>query len=241
MNIKKCQEIVHDVSSVTSRSQDPVVLLTSLLRLLPCVESGCLNTKEMSLLKKQIWERDLIHLTIEVLRNDYSSEPEGWKKLTNLAVTLVSIMSGLTPKEPQQSSSSTPHSEQVREYYDIILPTALDSILMLANSILEALDKEQTSPSVNLPECFKKILDSLLWLCYSHKRCIPRALQSPYLLSMFITDHQLYSHIVLTALENLILTDKQATSSIPRDLLNSFLDELVYKLSGTIGKVRLYL
>lgn len=232
LDFRECQVIVQDIALKTSTSEGPVIL-ANLLRLLSCLESRDLSTRELSLLRHQIWQCDLIHLIIEILRNDFSSELDGWRKLTNLAVTLASIVASIAPREPTNlASKSNIDPEQVKEYYDIILPTTADSLLILANNILETVDANQDKAGVNFPECFKKVLDSLLWVCANHKQCIFRTLQSPYLLHMIITDHHIYSHMILTALESLILTDKPSTASLPHTAITVILDELVYKLSG---------
>lgn len=243
LNLQDCLRIVKSISKEVANCEDSSVP-TTLLRLLPCLEAGALTAKEFSLVKNQIWKDDLIHLMIEVLRNNYSSLEEHWRILTNLAITLASVLAGLTPKQhrhkPLSASSSGTDAELelVREYYDIILPTATDSILTLANSILEAADDamSQTSPTqedpVSLKECFKKTLDSLLWVCASHQECITCTLQSPYFLHILITDNVFYGHVALEALETLILSDKSSITSIPQNVLTSILDELIYKISG---------
>lgn len=235
LNLKKCLGIVEDVSHATSKPQDASALLSHLLRLLPCLESPHLSPKDLSMLRDYIWRYDLIHLIIEVLRNDYSSEVNGWRKLTNLAVTLASVVAGLAPKHPRKQELSP--VEQVTEYYDIILPTSTDTVLILANSLLESLAASQaTNSHPNLHECFRKIVDSLVWLCSGHKECFSRLLQSPYLLNILITDHELYSHVILEALKTLFATDTSSVGTIPQDMLTSILDELVYKLSGNDRK-----
>lgn len=238
LNLRRCQRIVDDVSRKASTCHG-AELLSTLLQLLSCLESRQLSAKDVSALRHRIWQCDLIHVIIEVLREDYSGVVEGWKMLTNLSVTLSSILAGLTPKYPKGeehnlSPRNRAHLEQVQEFYDIILPTAADSILILANNLLETVETSQDNNdrSTNFVECFRKIVESLLWLCGTHKTCIPRALQSPYLLRLLISDHELYSHIVLAAMETLILTDNSSLLSLPRSILNSFLDELVFKLSG---------
>ena len=232
MNLKECLGAVQDVSRVTSTSQDPPTLSSHLLRLLPCLESSSLTVTDLSLLRHKIWQNDLIHLVIEVLRGDTNISKE-YRTVTNLVVVLASVVAGLAPKEPRDqkpSSKNTAVFEQVQEYYDILLPTATDSILIIASNMVEMLDHVEPEP--DFPECFKKVVDSLVWLCCGHKQCIPRALNSPYLLSLLITDHFLYCHTILSALETLILTEKSSAANIPQDVLTSILDELVYKLSG---------
>lgn len=265
LDLNSCLSVVQEVSRLTSKqSQPPSSLLSQLLRLLPCLESPHLSQRDLSVLRQRIWQCDLVHLVVEVLRYDYSSEGgDGWRRLANLAVTLSSVVTGLSPRPPRPreggGSSSQFEKERVDEYYDVLLPTATDSLLILANSMLEAVEAATSpspsptarlSPAHNLLECFGKVLDSLVWLCSSHSQhtsITSRALQSPYLLGMLITDHALYAHVVLEALEGLIAaaatTNAAATtaqdsiaSAIPQGVLSSILDELVYKLSGSEEK-----
>ncbi len=235
LKFKKCVDIIQDVSVVTSRPLDPPTLASHLLRLLPCLESCSLTAEDLSTLRHKIWQLDLIHLIIEVLREDFSSKVDRWRMLTNLAVTLASVVAGLNPKEPKKIRVSSKSSEDITEYYDILLPTATDSILILASNMVESLEGSEPDShrDSSLLECFQKVMDSLLWLCSAHKQCIPRTLNSPYLLNLLITDHFLYGHTVLSALETLILTDKTSPSALLGNILTNILDELVYKLSGS--------
>lgn len=245
LSLEECLGVVEDVSRATASSQDPSTLASNLLRLLPCLESPHLSSEDLSTLRHRIWRDDLLHLVIEVLRDEGQSK--NVRTLADLAVILASVVSGLSPKEGKKPTSamskkSIARAEQVREYYDILLPTATDSVLILANNILEALDAtadsattQQQQQQHHKPESlahFEKAMESLVWLCCGHKRCIPRALHSPYFLSMLITDHHLYSHVILSSLKTLVLTDKHSVASISQDVLSSILDELVYKLSG---------
>ena len=238
LGLQECLSIVQDVSRVTSSTCQDGSVLFHLLRLQPCLESQDLNAKDLSVIRYRVWKFDLIHLTIEELRNDHSNQIEGWKMLTNLSILLSLMVAGLKPKIPTDHTlsrrSSSVSLERINEYYDILLPTATDSILVLANNLLEAVERIQDdSPATtNFLECFKKVMDSLLWLCAGHKQCTSRALQSPYFLNILITDHHIYGCIVLTALESFILSDRSLSAAIPQTILNSILDELVYKLSG---------
>ena len=101
LKLKDCLEIVQDISVVTSQPQDPSTLVSNLLRLLPCLESRSLTAEDLSALRHKIWQLDLIHLIIEVLREDFSGKTDGWRMLTNLAVTLASVVAGLNPKEKE--------------------------------------------------------------------------------------------------------------------------------------------
>ena len=235
LTVKKCLRIVRDVVQVTSGSLDATSLLSQLLRLLPCLQSPQLAPKDLSSLRRQIWEQDLVHLMVETLRNDYSTEREGWQRLTNLALTLTSVLAGIKPRTASKGASKTPaRVEQVNEFYNILLPTSIDSILILASNMLEVVETNRvpSGSSLNMPECFKKVADSLAWLCSAHKQCIPRVVQSPYMLNVLISDHTLYSHAMWETLRTLVTNYPDSLSTISQDVLSSILDELVYKLSG---------
>ncbi len=229
---------------VTKTPEESLPLV--LLKLLPCLQARTLSAEDFSSIKYEVWKEDLVHLLIEVLRNDYSSMVDHWRIFTNLAVLLSSMLAGLSPSKYHLSASkkkSTSHEareDEETELQDIVLPTAVDSILILSNSILEAAD-ENSKPvqtgsvqenTESLKECFKKTLDTLLWLCAGQKSCISRVLQSPYFLHVLITDNTSYGYISLGILETLVLSDKAAISSIPQAIFTSILDELIYKLSG---------
>ena len=214
----------------------------TLLKLLPCLQARTLSEEDFFFVKYQVWRQDLVHLMIEVLRRHYSGLPEHWRVLTNLAVLLSSVLANFSPSghAKKKFNSIEFREEEIGEYRDIVLPTAIDSILILANAILESADSS-TTPMQNeavqvdlnsLKECFKKALDALLWLCAGQKDCIGRVLQSPYFLHILITDNSYYSHISLEVLETLILSDKAAIASIPENVLTNILDEMIYKLSG---------
>ena len=243
MTMEECIRTVHEISrTALAHDPDPSSLLSNLLQLLPCLEAPHLTTADLSTLRHKIWKNDLIHLVIEVLRDDTSNQNirDRWRKLTGLAVILSSTLAGLSPKDSkprkQPSTESSSYSEHIREYYEIILPTATDSILILASNILEFLESNQDNSSPGLLECFKKVVDSLVRLCTDHRPCTHRALQSPYLLNILITDHYLYGHSMLIAMETMMLADESAAACIPHDVLSSIVDELVYKLSGTDGE-----
>ena len=243
-------EVVKKVSQEVT-SSDEASLPSTLLQLLPCLQARALGAKDFSLVKYQVWKEDLIHLIIEVLRNDYSGMADHWSVLTNLTILLSSMLAGFSPNQrPHQllSRKEVPsveaRAEGIKEYHDIILPTAIDSILILTNSVLEAADecamptqsRSKHEDPESLKECFKKTLESLLWVCASHDDCIARVLQSPYFLHILITDNSVYGQASLGVLETLILSNKAPISSIPQSVLASILDELIYKLSGNEEK-----
>ena len=242
MNDKKVytRDVVRITTAVTTSKDADVPLV--LLDLKPIVESPTLDSKGLIEVKNQIWRCDLIHVVIEVLRQDFSLVQGKWNTAAQLAATLGAICAGFNPRLQRAHNEDTGvSSEQVKEYYEILLPTATDSLLILANNLLElesaSTQQQSGAAHASFLEQFHSVMDSLTWLCTSHKQCTIRALQSPYLLHMLITDNAQYSQVVLITLSKLVKANKSVLSSLSVEILHGILDELVYKVSGKEKRV----
>ena len=211
------------------------------MKLKELLKDTALSIKELREAYFLIWKSDLIHILVEVLREDFSSIHGQWYTAAELASLLGNVCTSVQPKKAQNISkvdsdnvtTLDPSNEEIEEYYEILLPTAIDSLLILANSIHE-LDIDNTSLNFdgNLDH-FKVVSNALLRICSVHSLCIPRVLQSPYLLHSLVSDHQSYSLNILSLLHELVKQDKQVIGTIPIDTLQSLLDELVFKIGGT--------
>lgn len=230
-----CLGQVLQVATDVMSCQDANVplLLCRLGNIMNCEDLNSYGLREV---KNQIWRCDLIHVIIEVLRQDFSLIEGKWNTATQLVSILVTILAGFTPGTQMKafSQSACVHGsssvEQVQEYYEVLLPTAADSVLFLANNLLE-LQSVDTATNAHL-EHFQSVLRSLNWLCTSHRQCMLRTLQSPYLLHILITDIADFYRAFMQTLQKLIKVDPVIISSLSEDILNSILDELVYKISG---------
>lgn len=238
-----------------------------LLRLRTLLESPTLRAAELRDLKKKIWKCDLVHVLVEVVRQDFSLVPGSWGTAAELASLLGDICSGLKPiretsraksktvdsfaaASPSQSAgtvASDTDADQVEEYYDTLLPTSVDSLLILASKLLELEpESESVSPSARAAhaaekapaseylEYFGATVDSLVWVCTCHPHCVLRVLKSPYLLNILISDNTDYCKVVVCALKKLVSTgsSQPSLSALPSEALQSILDELAYKISG---------
>ena len=228
--LQECYRVVDSISRESSNTGTGEVPLI-LLQLKPVLASRTLSAKQASKVKEYIWLNDLLHVNIEALRQDFTKVEGQWETAAELASILASICSGLHPKESRHHGES--YAEELREFYDILLPTSADSLLILANNLLE---KEQQREDSGLQASeyvhFQSILDSLLEVCRSHKQSLERVLQSPYLLHLLITDLVHHCSVLLSFLKDLVVIDHSLFSSLPHDILYSLLDELVFKLSG---------
>lgn len=245
---------IRSLAAQVSKAEDEQVPLI-LLQLRDVLSSSRLDARGQQSAIRLVWKCDLIHVLVGAVQRDFSRLQNGWETATQLADLLATVCSGLRPKESHhhqqgQERKVAEEAERVREFYNILLPTAVDSLLILANSLLE--HTSATPPPTDTPtvphacttsfgakpplthtlQCFRLTLESLSLLCSSHKQCASRTLQSPYILHMIISNHPLYCRTVLALIQNLLQADQQLLSSLPEDHLQSILDELTYRLSA---------
>ena len=215
------QQIAHQVS----HSGEPELPL--LLQLYPIVSSSKITLREMKEVKQLIWMSDLLHVIVEILRQDFSVIEGSWETAQKLAFILSSVSSSLYPHKEC--------TEQAKEFHDILLPTIIDSTLILATNTLEVISND-THESLS---CFTNVLHSLTEVCSSHHWLVLRVLQSPYLLHMLISDHNDAVEETLKALATLLKLNLSCLHKLPLETLYSIMDELVYKISGTCDRTAL--
>ena len=189
-----------------------------------------------------IWKCDLIHMIVEQLCNDFTNVHGQWYTAVSLARVLTIVCSGLSPKMDLAKEASTNDSnllttyskEEVDEYYTMVLPTATDSLLILANSIHDyehSSNSSSTAAGAYLDQ-FEAVTDALIRLCSTHVSYTQRVIQSSYLLHLLVTDDHAYSLSVLTSVQELIKLDEQVINRLNTDVIQSILDELVYIIGG---------
>ncbi len=224
MNLSGALKIVHDIVKQAGSCKDfelPLILVG----LYPTVSSSEFSIKETQKIKQQIWLNDLLHILVEVVRQDFSVVEGAWNTAEQLAFILASVCASLHP-----TSSDDVHTDITTEFFDILLPTAVDSILILATNVLEA---SLSDARKDVKGTFLGTIELLLLICRSHDSLVLRALQSPYLLHMLITDNDEFVFETLIGLEVCINLDLYCLLKLPLQTLYSILDELVYKISGS--------
>ena len=213
--------------SHASAEQSPVILLA----LSSVLEREEWSAKEKQSARRQIWRCDLLHIMVEVLRQEFTLVPGQWGTAAKLATLLSNVCVGLKPKLSEQQNVSGENADQITEYYDILLPTAVDSLLILANNLME-LATAHVAKGDPQPH-FLTVTDALTWLCSNHQQhCIQRALQSPYLLNVLISDEAAYSGTALRFMAKMLEEYPGVFSLLPSETMQSVLDELIYKISG---------
>ena len=243
-------------AQVSSANEERVPYL--LLKLREILNNSRLDSRARKGAYHLVWKNDLIHVMVGVTRRDFSQFPSGWATAAQLAELMATVCSGLGPQESHQrqqqqqqlpgwkdpkkkGTTEAEESDHVKELYEMLLPTAVDSLLILANSLLE----HESAPAPQKPkpasrtrsnanstlQTFQSILISLSKLCSAHRQCAFKTIQSPYVLSMIISNQPQHCLAVVTTLNHLLATDEQLFASVPEDHLPTVLDVLAYKLT----------
>lgn len=221
----------------------------SLLKLRDLLRDITLDTHILHHAYSLIWKCDLIHVTVEELRKDFTCTHGQWYTSVGLARTLSTVCSALHPHidTPTSSNNTVQYNrDEAIEYYDMLLPAATDSLLILANNIHEfehsvpssAHSSIHSAPSVYLDQ-FEAVIDSLIRLCSAHITCVHRTIYSPYLLHLLMTDSHTYSLSILTSVQELVKLDEQVINEHSLDMIQTVLDELIYKVGGADKEIAL--
>lgn len=248
---KSLTDLIKSVARELATSQSLIQDAPSLLLQIKARLTGTpLGSKALEEVYVSMWRSDLLHVLIEVLREDFSVVDGQWSTAAELASLLAKMCAFIKHKEPNTAVASPPGwisslsldsftDDEIEEYYEILLPTATDSFLILANHIydnvetgdsaaLYSTDSISALALVNL-EHFKLVLVSLNRVCSVHTQCISRVIHSPYLLHLLVTDYRLYAVQVLNLLHDVISAEKDLPVT---EELQSILDELVFKIGG---------
>jgi len=169
-------------------------------------------------LKAHVWHYGLVHILIELVGQNFSAVGGQWTTATELASILSHSLTGLQPEKLKKTAQLD--TSQIKEYYDDILPTALHSLLVLANNLL----------TVSIP-MLSAVLENIGKLCLSHHNLITPLLQSPYLLHMLTSSSKDSSLQLLSFVKKIISESPNVSSAVPLEVIHNYMDELVHKIT----------
>ncbi|XP_013413711.1 IQ calmodulin-binding motif-containing protein 1 [Lingula anatina] len=194
-----------------------------LLDLQEIVDSVPVGSKEATRIKNEIWTYDLLQVLILVLKQDFDRVRGGWGTATKLANLLSHCCTGLDPPDSQ-------------EFYQLSLPEAVENQLMLSRKIQTKYlktDENMTNMRRDLLDHFRGVLEAVTYLFSGHVFLTTNVLKSQWLLQLLITDDVDTALSCMTLILNCTRVNRDVFSTLSERLVNSILDELVYKLSAS--------
>ncbi|XP_067843160.1 IQ calmodulin-binding motif-containing protein 1 isoform X2 [Heptranchias perlo] len=199
---------------------------TLLLKLKEILKGPPLGSKELKKLKEDIYYYDLIQYCVLVLTQDYHHISGGWFTAVQLAEILSTACVGLDPKE------------DVEEFYNKVLPSAADNLMLLARRLqarfLKAVEAEDKQDFLRY---FHDVTNSLCWLFSGHIQLTQYAFQSDHLLQLLLTDDVETGAIMVSVLHGILQVNRTVLYSVKEKNIRLILDELIYKLSATTNPV----
>ena len=215
MEQKVLSEVARIAEKVVSSndSEAPLVLLE-----LKNVYKQCPRTS-LKTLKVHVWHYGLVHILIELLGQNFTAVGGQWTTAIELATILSHSLTDLHPEKLKKTVQFD--VSQIKEYYDDILPTALHSLLVLANNLLN-----------NSTPLLSKLLENITEFCQSHHILMTPLIQSPYLLHMLASSSEDSSlRLLLTFLKKMISESPNLLPTLPLEVVHNYMDELVHKIT----------
>ena len=213
------QKILTEVARIaekvvsSSDSEAPLILLE-----LKDIYQQCPRTS-LKTLKVHVWHYGLVHILIELLGQNFTAIGGQWTTAVELATILSHSLTGLQPEKLKKTVQLD--VSQIKEYYDDVLPTALHSLLVLANNLL----------SVNTP-MLSVLLGNISNLCQSHHIMITPLMQSPYLLHMLTSASEDSSlQLVLPFIKKMLSESPNLLPTLPLEVVHNYMDELVHRIT----------
>ncbi|XP_067890929.1 IQ calmodulin-binding motif-containing protein 1 [Heterodontus francisci] len=217
-------QIFNLAAEVAESSNDKIPTL--LLKLKEILKGPPLGSKELQKLKEDIYYYDLIQYCVLVLRQDYCNIPGSWFTAVELAEILSTACVGLDPKKDAE------------EFYDKVLPSAADNLMMLARRLqarfLKAIEDDSKQDFLR---SFHNVTNSLCWLLSGHIQLIQHVLQSDHFLQLLLTDDVETGAIMVSVLLGILQVDRAVLFSVKEKNIRIILDELIYKLFATSNPV----
>ncbi|XP_065883575.1 IQ calmodulin-binding motif-containing protein 1-like [Dysidea avara] len=197
-------------------SQAPLILLE-----LKHVYQQC-PRNSLRILKMNVWHYGLVHILIELLGQNFSLVKGQWATAAQLGSILSHTLSGLHPEKLKKTNLD---ASQIEEYYDGVLPTALHSLLVLSNNVLNLRDSAQVFPG---------LLENIAKLCQSHHILLAPLLQSPYLLHMLSSSSDgVTLQVLLSFIKKMLTITDSVIPSLSLDVIHNYTDELVQRITSS--------
>ncbi|GCB61227.1 hypothetical protein scyTo_0012875 [Scyliorhinus torazame] len=157
---EEVNSIVFNLAAEVAESSDDKIP-TLLLKLKEILQGPPLGSKELQKLKEDIYYYDLIQYCILVLRQDYYNIPGRWSTAVELAEIVSTACVDLDPKEDAE------------EFYNKVLPSAADNLMLLARRLqarfLKAVEDDSKQDFLRY---FDNVTNSLCWLLSGHIQLI---------------------------------------------------------------------
>ncbi|XP_021353561.1 IQ calmodulin-binding motif-containing protein 1-like isoform X2 [Mizuhopecten yessoensis] len=212
---------VHNLAGEIADTRDRRVPIM-LMNLKGILSSVPVGSKEGIKIRHEIWDYNLLHVLILVLKQDFSIVDGDWQTAAALAAILSQVCAGMELKGQDRNKFET---ESLSE--------AINNLFLLARRIqtryskIQGMQKERQ----RLVVCYKGVLESITYIASGHVVICRNVIESPWLLQLLISDDPDTVSGVMDLLPKVLRVNRKLLKELDKKLVHSIMDELVYKLS----------
>ncbi|KAK3787699.1 hypothetical protein RRG08_031928 [Elysia crispata] len=199
-------------------------LASLLLTLKPILDESPVGSDEGALIRKDLWQFNLLKVLVLVLRQDFSIIAGEWHTAAQLATILSIGTCGLALSDPADQ----------RQLDEDFLPRCVENLLILArhvNAVVAAVPKDNPQQRSPLVASLKQVVDALVKLAGGYFYIIGNVMSSPWLLQLLVSDEPKVTNIVMATMEKLLRLDPHLLGKLEEETVFALMDELVYKLT----------
>ncbi|KAL8570993.1 hypothetical protein ACOMHN_037853 [Nucella lapillus] len=205
-----------------TRERRMPTVLEKLKGILDTAPSG---TTEGAQIRKEVWEYNILHMLIIIVRQDFSLLPGEWRTAAKLATLISEVSRGLDVVGAER-----------QELYEEQLPHAVQNLFLLSKHMQQQvlnmpMAQETAKARTDLVLNFRDVVDSLTNLCNAHYFLCEEAMKSPWLLQLLMSDDPKSVNIVMAMMEKILRCDGKVLSKVKEEEVLNLMDELVYKLT----------
>ncbi|RMZ93603.1 IQ calmodulin-binding motif-containing, partial [Brachionus plicatilis] len=174
--------------------------------------------------KHEIYKLNLLDALSTSFKYDYGYIRDGWE----LALELVKIF-----RDCVHNFFLTD-----KEYQNDLLPNSLENVLILSKKIQEKYNKGKSFKNLNFKELeelfrlFKSIHNEYCKIVSNHSYLAQKSFNSQRLFQLLLNDDQKTTTVVIQTYNSILNTKNSILRTLPESVLNSFLDEIIYKLAS---------
>uniref|UniRef100_UPI00358FBB6E IQ calmodulin-binding motif-containing protein 1-like isoform X2 n=1 Tax=Myxine glutinosa TaxID=7769 RepID=UPI00358FBB6E len=174
------------------------------------------NGGHQVVLKRSVWEMQLLHYCSLSLRYDHSHLHNSWINLAHLARIISSCCVGLEP------------DTDVEEFYIEFLPTALDNMLLLAQRLhTQRVPSDKNDDEEDILRSLMIVLDSMNHLVGSFAQLAIQVVKSNHLLELLMSSDAETLCATIAVYRNAL---NHRTVQVGKDFVKPIMEELVSQL-----------
>lgn len=196
-----------------------------LLKLKDMLDKAPRGTAEGTEMRKEIWEFNILHMLIIIIRQDFSILPGEWRTAAKLSILLSDACCGMELAGAER-----------KELFEEQLPKAIENLFLLAKHIQTQIinmpvNQERAKDRTDLVVHFREVLDSMTLLVNAYYCLCEEVMKCPWLLHLLVSDDAKTVNMVMGLMDRMLRCDGKVLSKVNEQEVLNLMDELVYKLS----------